>query len=282
MSKFFVRRRPFQRRWFYPVLSLTILLVWLGLPLVARAIPWVDLFRQGVQAVQLSKLSDSQEVAIGQQINDQLVGQQFKLYRDGAVNAYVNQLGQRLAAHSGRPNLPYKYQIVEDNSINAFATMGGFVYVHTGLLKVADNEAQLASVLGHETGHINARHLVKQMRRAAVEQGLLDAAGLNQSQVVNLGTDLAINRPRSRQNEYEADQRGLKILGNTGYAQSAMVAFMQKLLNASSPPVFLSDHPGTPERIVALRKNIDPAHSSGAGLDSAFYKAKLRPLLTSG
>lgn len=278
MPNFFIRR--LHRRWFYPVLSLSVVLgLWLGTPLVAKAVSWFDLLQQGVQLVQLSKLSDQQEVAIGKQINDQLA-QQYQFERDPQLNAYVNQIGQRIAANSDRPNIPYKYQIVKDKTINAFATAGGFVYVHTGLLKIADNEAQLASVLGHETGHINARHLVKQMKRVAVERGLADVAGLNQSTIANIGLELAINRPRSRAYEYEADQRGLKYLGRTGYDQTAMVEFMKKLVNSNASPSFLSDHPGTPERITALRQSINSARrNTGVGVDNGAYKARISSLL---
>jgi len=277
MPNFF---RRLHRRWLYPVLSFSVVLgLCVGTPIVAKAVSWFDLIQQSVQLVQLSKLSDQQEVSIGRQINEQLA-QQYQFERDPQLNAYVNQVGQRIAANSDRPNIPYKYQIVKDKSINAFATAGGFVYVHTGLLKIADNEAQLASVLGHETGHISARHLVKQMKRVAVERGLANVAGINQSAIANIGLELAINRPRSRANEYEADQRGLIFLGRTGYDQTAMVEFMRKLLNSKGAPSFLSDHPGTSERITALKQSINSARiNTGAGLDNAAYKAKISSLL---
>ncbi len=279
----FVYRR-FSRHWFYPLLSLVMAIALVvGTPLASRAIDWFDIIRSGVQFIQVSNISDNQEVSLGKDINDQLVSSgQIQLYQNPQVNNYVNQIGQRLAANSERPGIPYKFQVVADNSINAFATMGGYVYVHKGLLAAADNEAQLASVMGHEIGHIARRHAVRQMKQAALAQGLEAAAGLNHNTAVQIGTELAIQRPRSRQNEFEADQQGLSTIGRTGYPQSAMVAFMKKLLNASSPPTFLSDHPGTPDRIVALQKAIDPAKANvGDGLDNAAYKSQIRPLLRS-
>jgi predicted Zn-dependent protease len=276
--------RCFSHRWFYPLLSLvTAIALVIGTPLASRAIDWFSLFQSGVQLIQASNISDKQEVSLGKDINDQLLSSgQIQLYQNQQVNSYVNSLGQRLAANSERPNIPYKFQVVADKSVNAFATMGGYVYVHSGLLKTADNEAQLAGVMGHEIGHIARRHAVKQMKQAALAQGLEAAAGINHNTAVQIGTQLAIQRPRSRQNEYEADQQGLATVGRTGYPQTAMVDFMKKLLNAPSPPTFLSDHPGTPERIVALQKAIDPAKADVKnGLDSAAYRSQISPLLGS-
>lgn len=279
---FFARR--FSRRWFYPLVSLTMALALVvGTPLVSRAIDWFDLFRSGVQLIQVSNISDKQEVSLGHDINDQLLSSgEVRLLRNPQLNNYVNAIGQRLVPNSERSNIPYTFQVVADDSINAFATMGGYIYVHSGLLKAADNEAQLASVLGHEMGHIAKRHAVKQMKQAAIAQGLQAAAGLNHNTAVQIGTELAIRRPKSRQAEFEADQQGLATMARAGYPQSAMVEFMKKLLNSSSVPSFLSDHPATQDRIVALQKAIDPARANvGDGLNSSTYKSQIRSLLRS-
>ncbi len=280
-KRFSLNSRFFQHRWFYPLISVVVALsICLSTPLSSRA-SLLDLILQGAQLVQLSNISSSQEVELGKQINDQLVSSGTQLYGNPQVNQYVEQIGRRLIPNSDRPNIPYKFQVVKDDSINAFATLGGFVYVNTGLLKAADNEAQVASVLGHEMGHIGGKHVLKQMRQKAIENGVLTAAGLNQSQAVQIGVQLARDLPRSRQNEFEADQRGLRTLTRTGYSQAAMVAFMQKLLNKSSAaPAFLSSHPATGDRIVALKSAINNQSSNGsAGLDNAAYQANIQALL---
>lgn len=284
MKRFYINPRFFRRLWFYPFISIVIALMCLMTPITARAIDvqrLLPLLLQGVQAVQLSNMSPRQEVDIGKQINQQLMGSQVRLYRNPAVNDYVTQVGRRLAANSDRPDIPYTFQIVEDESINAFATLGGFVYVHTGLLKTANNEAELASVLAHEIGHIGGRHVIKQMQQKAIENGLLTAAGLDSSKVVQIGVEVARNLPRSRKNEFEADQRGLRTLTRTGYAQSGMLSFMQKLLKKSSGnPSFLSTHPATGDRIQALQSAINAQPSSGnTGLDNANYQANMKTLL---
>jgi predicted Zn-dependent protease len=157
--------------------------------------------------------------------------------------------------------------------------MGGFVYVHTGLLKEADNEAQLASVIAHEMGHIAARHAVKKMRENLVAQGVAQAAGVDRNILVNAGVQLAIQRPKSRQFEFEADQRGLKTIGRSGYAESGMVDFMKKLLKQGSPPTFLSDHPATGDRVTALQNALDPSKANGEGLDNDSYKSLISSII---
>lgn len=282
LNLFFAGSRRAYRRFVYPLISTAIALgLILGSPGASQAVPWFDVILQGVQIIQLSKVSDRQEVAIGRQINESLVGREFRLYRGQAVNDYVNQIGQRLATKSDRPRLPYTFQVVDDERVNAFATMGGYVYVTTGLLRIADNEAQFASVLGHEIAHIEAKHLLSQMRQTAIARGVATAAGLDRSTMVALGVELALKRPNSRQDEYDADQRGLRMLGKAGYARSAMVAFMEKLLRERSVPTFLSTHPATSDRIKALNQQLNTASANtGDGLDSAAYKAKIQPLLT--
>lgn len=243
---------------------------------------WVDVLIQGVRVFQLSNISQDQEVNLGKQINRSLIQQrQVKISRNSEVNRYINDIGQRLAASSDRPSLPYTFQIVDDNNVNAFATMGGFVYVHTGLLALADNEAELASVMAHEIGHISGRHALKQMRGKALTQGLLSAAGLEQSAAVQIGVELALTRPNSREDELEADQLGLKNLGNAGYATIGMIDFMEKLLKVGgNVPEFLSTHPATSERIKALKTMINPqTASSGDGLNNTQYQRFLQRYL---
>jgi beta-barrel assembly-enhancing protease len=271
--------RP-SRRWIYPLLSLVIATgLWIGQPIAARAISWGDLILNGVQVIQLSNMSDRREVQLGQQINEQLTQSQVRILRDPEMARYVTQIGQRLAANSTRPNLPYTFQIVDDKGVNAFATMGGFVYVNVGLLKLADNEAELASVMGHEIGHITARHAIKQMREAAVQRGVVGATGLNRSTAVAIGVELAINRPKSRKDEFEADQLGLNTLTKSGYAPAAMPAFMNKLMTQRSVPTFLSTHPATGDRVTRLNQAINPATAKqGDGLDNAAYKTRIRTL----
>jgi predicted Zn-dependent protease len=246
-------------------------------PRPTHAFSVFDLILRGIQIIQIDSMSDEQEVALGRQINDRMVGREFRLHRDRDLAAYVDQIGQRMASASSRPQIPYTFQVVNDRSINAFATMGGYVYVTTGLVAAADNEAQLASVLGHEVGHIASRHAIEQMREMVIAQGLANAAGLDQNTAVNIGMELALRRPASRDDEFEADERGLRALSLAGYAPSAMPAFMQKLVGQPSPPTFLSTHPAARDRVRRLEALIAEANldNTGDGLDEAFYQARV-------
>jgi predicted Zn-dependent protease len=277
---FLVRR--YRRRLFYPLLSLVLALsLVVGTAQVSQGVSVFDLIFQGIQVVQLSNVSAKQEVEIGQQINKELLRSNIQLYRNSEITRYVNEIGQRLAKQSKRPDIPYTFQVVNDKGINAFATMGGFVYINTGLMTAADNEAQLTSVMAHEIGHISGRHALQQMRQTAIARGLAIATGLDRNTLVNIGVELALQRPNSRKDEFEADQLGLENLQKAGYAPSAMVAFMEKLLKArSSIPTFLSTHPATSDRINALDQAINPTQANvGDGLDTNAYKNKIRVLL---
>ncbi len=275
--------RLWQRRCLYPLISVSVALtLCLTTPLPSKAINLGDLIRiapQLTQIFQLSNMSDRQEVDLGQQMNQQLQ-QEVRISRNSELNSYIEQIGRRLAANSTRPNLPYTFQVVEDDAVNAFATAGGFIYINTGLLQAADNEAEVASVLAHEMGHIEGRHLIKQMKQKAIASGVATAAGLDRSQAIGIGVDLALNRPRSRQDELDADNKGLKNLTRTGYAQSAMVSFMKKLQKSSSVPAFLSTHPATGDRITALQRQINNQPSNRSyGLDDSAYQANMRRFL---
>lgn len=231
--------------------------------------------------IQLSNIGPRQEVALGGQINEQLLTTQVRLYRNLEAQDYINQIGQRLVQNSRRSNIPYTFQVVDDSNVNAFATMGGFVYVNTGLIAAASNEAELASVIAHEIGHIVGRHAIKQMRQTAVAAGVATAVGMDESTLVKIGVELALSRPRSREAEYEADQMGIEMLVRSGYAPRAALDFMAKLLRGGSLPTILSTHPATSARISAMERMIDPSIAEiGDGLDSASYRATVERILS--
>jgi len=272
--------RLWQRRCLYPFISVGVaVIICLSTPLSSKAIDLLPLLFQGVQILNLSNISDRQEVDLGRQMNQELQ-QEVKISRNSQLNSYINEIGERLAANSDRPNIPYTFQVVEDSAVNAFATAGGFIYVNTGLLKIADNEAEVASVLAHEMGHIEGKHLIKQMRQRAIASGVATATGLDRNKAVGIGVQLALNLPRSRKDEFDADKRGLANITRTGYAQSAMVSFMKKLQRSSSLPTFLSTHPGAGDRVIALQNQINTQPSNqNNGLDNSVYQAKMRAFL---
>lgn len=258
--------------------------------LPAQAVPLQQLLIRGFQVIQLSNISPQQEVALGTQMHQNLLSKGTRLSSDATLNTYVRDIGQRLIASNSSKSIPYVFSVVEDKAVNAYATTGGYVYITTGLIKTADNEAQLASVIGHEIGHIQKRHLIKQIRQATIARGLVAGAlGLDRNVAASLGIELLVSRPNSRSDEFEADQVGLQNLRNANYATSAMPAFMQKLLRPGGTPTFLSTHPAVPDRISALNKTIETgaknscdtnSSAPSCGLDVTAYQQKVKNRLS--
>lgn len=268
----------FQHYWKFTTVSLMSLLLAVTLnPLVVNAFDLSDLFRvlpAAIQIFQLSSIGDNDEVALGRQIDAQ-IQQQVRISRDPAANALVSRLGQMLVQTSDRPNIPYTFRVVDDNNLNAFATMGGFVYINTGTIAASDNVAQLASVIGHEMGHISGRHALEQMKQMAIAQGIATIAGVADDRLVGIGVDLALRLPNSREAEFDADRRGLLNITRAGFAARAMPAFMQKLSssNGGGAPTFLSTHPGTSDRIAALNQMIQQNNlNTSNGLNDTEYQ----------
>ena len=273
--------RHFRRLWYVIITLVVSISLSLFHVQPGYSLSWVELMIRGIQVVQISNMSDTQELELGKAINRELISSgQAKVYSDRSIQNYIDRIGQRLAKNSQRPDIPYTFQVVDDDSINAFATMGGYVYINKGLIAAADNEAELASVIGHEIGHIAGRHGIEQMRDRALSQGLLSATGLDRNNALQIGVELAIARPNSRADELEADRFGLENMTKASYAPAGILGFMQKLLQrGGSPPSFLSTHPATDERIRILQQQIDPQTANvGTGLDSRAYQNRIRSL----
>lgn len=237
-----------------------------------------DLIFNGIQYIQLSNLSDAQEVDLGRQTDRALKRRGVRVYtRNPELVAYVNSIGQRLASQSSRSDIPYTFQVVQDNSVNAFATSGGFVYINTGLIREADTEAELAGVMAHEIGHIAGRHAINRMREITLANGIAGALGVSQDDLVNIGVQLALFLPNSRGAEYEADELGFTTMGNAGYDQQGLITFMQKLAAGNSPPEFFSTHPDPDNRVERLQGMYDESRTADAvdGSNPQVYQANI-------
>ncbi len=216
-------------------------------------------------------LSEADEMKLGDQVHAEVL-KQMRLVQDPTINNYVTSIGRKLARNSLRPNIPWQFYVVDDKSVNAFATLGGKVYVHTGLLAVTQNEAQLASVLGHEIGHIVGRHGLENVKRAnkyGTLAGIAQIAGavLGGRTGASIG-ELAGNliaggylMKHSRDAEREADYLGLYELERSGYNTSGMVQMFETLAKISqSQPnslgSILASHPPAAERAQNTRREI--------------------------
>ncbi len=275
--------RQLSRRWMYGAIALIVasgLVVATPQPSQAN-LNIFDLIFNGIQYIQLSSLSDQQEVALGQQTDQALKRQGVRIYdRDPDVVNYVNEIGQRLAASSERPQIPYTFQVVADDSVNAFATSGGFVYINTGLIREAETEAELAGVVAHEIGHIVGRHSVNRMREIALANGIVGALGVSEDDLVNIGVQLALFLPNGRSAEYEADELGFVNMGQAGYDQRGFITFMQKLQGGGSTPEFLSTHPDPGNRVNRLQSMYDQSHQADAtaGNNPEVYQSRMSSL----
>ena len=210
--------------------------------------------------------SAEQDVQIGQQSAAQ-AEQQFPLMRDSEVEAYVNRIGQKLAANAGGPRFPYTFKIVNASDINAFALPGGPIYINRGVIDNARNEGEVAGVIAHEIAHVALRHGTHQASKAYAAQagisilgGLLGGRiGQNTAQILNTVGGLGLNvlfLRFSRELETAADVRGAQILAASGYSPQDMVGFFQTLsrVDTARKTNFLSDHPAPPDRINRIQK----------------------------
>jgi predicted Zn-dependent protease len=206
---------------------------------------------------ELMLFSDQAEIEMGKEGNEAVL-KQFGRYDDSALQGYIDQIGQNIAQVNHRPELPYHYMVVDSPILNAFALPGGYIYITRGLLAYLNNEAQLASVLGHETGHVAARHGVKKYQKAIGAQLVLAGVSLaTRSQGLALGTNLllsAILQGYSRKDERQADELGALYMYRAGYDPLEMPEFFEILnqMEKQSPNLIeqlFASHPPVPDRV---------------------------------
>lgn len=232
---------------------------------------FLDIVEGTVKYIQVSNISDEQEIEIGKQTNEQVLSQ-YPLYDDPQIQQYVSNLGQQLVNNSDSRDIPFIFQVVASDEVNAFATPGGYVYVTTGLLEAAENEAQLASVISHEIAHINQKHGIKGLKQAVAAQGIAKAAGVETEALAQIAYKITFDLPQSRSFEYEADNQGLEILQQSGYPASAFAQFLEKLQGGGTPE-FLRTHPSSNNRIEAIAaQSQNNASTNNKGLDAAAYR----------
>jgi len=217
----------------------------------------------------------SDEVAIGKRVDAQ-VRSESTLLADSVWQDYVNDIGQEFVAVCDRKDLEYYFAVIESDQINAFALPGGYVYFYTGLLRIMDNEAQLAAVMSHEISHVVARHGMKRMQKALIaELGYAAVFGNSGSSkvrdaAVGIGLSLAF-AGYSRSAEAEADRYGIQYMTRAGYNPHGAVEMFNRLAEAGSrdPNAFeklTADHPETKARISNEERQIDAMGELPEGL----------------
>ena len=222
---------------------------------------------------ELMLVSEGQEIAMGQEADPGIVAQ-MGLYGDSAVQSYVGRLGASLAARSERPQLPWTFRVLDDGVVNAFALPGGFIYVTRGILAHFSSEAELVSVLGHEIGHVTARHSAAQMSQQQL-------AGLGVGVGAILAPELApllgaaqaglglLFLKFSRDDESQADQLGLRYMVRAEYDPREMPSVFQMLGRVSALsgggrlPEWQSTHPNPENREARIEAQVAALQAQG-------------------
>jgi predicted Zn-dependent protease len=208
---------------------------------------------------QLILVPESQDAGLGLQAYEQ-IKQQEKISRDPELTRRVQEVGERIAAVSGQPDWEWQFTVFDNPEPNAFALPGGKVGVYSGLFKVAKNDAQLATVMGHEVAHAIARHGAERMSQGILTQLGTAAIGIGtgSGELANVAAQAAtfvIILPYSRTQESEADEIGLIYMAEAGYDPREAVKLWQNFeaLGGERPPEFLSTHPAEGTRIERLQ-----------------------------
>ncbi|MBM3239771.1 tetratricopeptide repeat protein [Candidatus Poribacteria bacterium] len=235
---------------------------------------------------QFTLVSESQEVAIGDEQYPIMTQVSGGLFQDEELQAYVNEVGQKLAKVSHRPELKYQFNVVNSSELNAYALPGGKISITRGLLTRMDNEAELAGVLGHEIGHVTARHVSTALTRQLTAQLVMAAMttylkekevkyGEYYSLAGLLATQLMMLK-FSRSQEYQADELGIQYMAKLNYNTEGYVQLLELLQSTySREPTFvegwMSSHPLTRDRIETAKSQI--AQSGSTSADKTFNEA---------
>lgn len=213
-----------------------------------------------------SAISEGQEASMGAGEHPKVMAQMGGANDTQELNFMVARIGARLAQHAERQDVRWTFTVLNDEMVNAFAIPGGYIYVTRGLLALAQDESQVAGVIAHEMGHVNARHSAQQMSQGILAQVGLQVLGIATgsnvaTQVGGIGADLYM-KGYSRAHEFEADALGVKYLAAAGYDPYAEAKFLQQLQRSTELEAriagkaagqemagYFSTHPQTPERV---------------------------------
>jgi predicted Zn-dependent protease len=208
--------------------------------------------------------STKEEVRIGQQVSEE-VEQRYRVDATSEDAARIKRIGERLLPHTdARPGVPYSFKVLDSKEVNAVSLPGGPLYVFRGLLDLmGDDDDALAAVIGHELGHTNGRHIArqftKQLQASILLAVLLSGQGRTTQDIAGVASDL-LTLKFSRDDEYDADRRGLSYAYKAGFDPRGLIHFFEKLQaldKGGQSPEFLSTHPVTRSRIERARRQIE-------------------------
>lgn len=206
-------------------------------------------------------VTEAQEIQMGKEYDPQ-VQAMYGVYQDDKIQKFINDKGQEMAKISHRPNLNYEFKVMDSPVVNAFAVPGGYVYFTRGILAHFNNEAEFAGVLGHEIGHVTARHSVRQMSKQQLGQiglvfGMIISPEFQQFAGVAQGAMQLLQLKNGRGDESESDQLGVEYSTRIGYDANYMANFFQTLGRLQSKagvsiPDFMSSHPNPADRFAKV------------------------------
>ncbi|PHN03891.1 M48 family metalloprotease [Flavilitoribacter nigricans] len=227
---------------------------------------------------ELMLVSEEQEIQMGQQ-SDPAVVAQFGLYEDDRLQNFINEKGQQMAAISHRPELKYEFKVVDSPVVNAFALPGGFVYFTRGIMAHFNNEAEFAGVLGHEIGHVTARHSARQQTNQTFSTLGLIVGMIAVPEIAQMGETAGqalqlLFLKYSRDHERESDELGVEYSTKIGYDAQQMAGFFGTLdrLSGGSEgrvPTFMSTHPNPVNREKTVAKLASEWQAQNPGKDFA-------------
>ena len=230
--------------------------------------------------------SKAEEIALGREITGNLLGA-APLVKDEALQKYVNSVGRWVASQSERPDLPWHFGVIESDDLNAFSAPGGYVMVTKGLYRKMSNEAQLAGVLGHEIGHVVAKHQLKVLQKQQllnIGASFLSKKLAKDNKIINkaIGSGAEISaRSLDKDAEFEADRLGLSYATRAGYEPFGLTDVLQILgqtnPNDNSVALLFKTHPLPDERLASLADSVGNKLdniTSGKTLENRFYKLK--------
>jgi predicted Zn-dependent protease len=218
-------------------------------------------------------MSPEQEIALGYKSAPEMAAQLGGLSQNEKARALVREVGERLVARSLAAKSPYKFSfhvLADPRTVNAFALPGGPIFITEGLLRLLKTEAELAGVLGHEIGHVIARHSSERLAKQQLTQGLLSALviGSGDYTTAQIGQMVGsmINMSYGREDELESDALGIRIMAEGGYDPRALIRVMEVLAQASGgsrQPEFFSTHPAPENRSARIREEIAKRFPNG-------------------
>ncbi len=212
------------------------------------------------------------EIRFGKEVAARILGK-FRLYDDEKATRYVNLIGKGLASYSSRPEIEFRFAVIDTDMINAFAAPGGYIFITKGTLETIDNESQLAGVIAHEITHVTEKHIVRELNIRGSDDSALSglssvlAGGSSETmraafmQMVDKAQEILFEKGLKKEDELSSDRMSVILLGNAGYDPSAYSDLLKKIRDTEKEKknikVVSSTHPDFNERLKAVSKTIE-------------------------